>query len=348
MTSINEQTSNDNTEFLLLLLLLANTIYRRKLKNILRSLEKSIIGEVASNDVANLNKRKLKSLLNNVYSKIDDSYNNLNKALADDLLDIAKLSSETAIKSINNNIKFELLTNSVTVEQLKTLLNNDALFGAVSSEWWTRQSTSLKNKFADVLRSGILSGKSTSEIVKSLRENLNITNSKKVEALVRTSVASINNQSKLLVYQKNKDVFKGFQQISTLDSRTTDICIAYSGKMWDMDYNPIGHDLPYNDGVPRHWGCRSVIVPIIKSFKDLGLNIDEVPKTVRASIDGYVPQDITFEEFLKKKGIAFQNKTLGKERAKLFREGKITLLDLISSDGSRSLTLNEIRNNLHL
>jgi hypothetical protein len=51
-------------------------------------------------------------------------------------------------------------------------------------------------------------------------------------------------------------------------------------------------------------------------------------------MDGQVPEDITFKDFLEKKSKAFQDEVLGKGKAQLWREGKITLQQLLDQSGN--------------
>jgi hypothetical protein len=162
-------------------------------------------------------------------------------------------------------------------------------------------------------------------------------------SLVQTSVQTVANDARLATFKENSDLIKGVKQISTLDSHTSLICIAYSGGEWDLDGNPInGTTLPFNGGPPRHFNCRSVLVPITKTFRELGIPIDEPQPTTRASTDGPVSAKTTFDDFLKRKGQAFQDEVLGKGRADLWRTGKMTLSQLVNGEGN-PLTLEELR-----
>jgi hypothetical protein len=58
-------------------------------------------------------------------------------------------------------------------------------------------------------------------------------------------------------------------------------------------------------------------------------------------MDGQVPEDITFGAWLDKKGVTFQDKLLGKKRAQLWRDGKITLTQLVDFRGN-PLTLSQL------
>ena len=60
-------------------------------------------------------------------------------------------------------------------------------------------------------------------------------------------------------------------------------------------------------------------------------------------MDGQVAADLTFADFLKGKPASFADEMLGKGRAELWRDGKITLSKLLDQKGN-PLTLAELRN----
>jgi hypothetical protein len=81
---------------------------------------------------------------------------------------------------------------------------------------------------------------------------------------------------------------------------------------------------------------------VTKSFEELGLkDTKEIPPGTRASMNGQVPADITFDDFLIKKSETFQNKLLGAKRAQLWRDKKITLTQLVDFRGF-PLTLEQL------
>lgn len=127
------------------------------------------------------------------------------------------------------------------------------------------------------------------------------------------------------------------------------ICVSYSGAEWDKKKNPInGNKLAFvnpggsANGVPRHWNCRSVMLPITKTFRELGLDADEFPTSSRSATGGPVAADMTFDAFLKRKGDQFADELLGPGRAQLWRDKKITLQQLLDQSG-RPLTLKQLR-----
>lgn len=151
-------------------------------------------------------------------------------------------------------------------------------------------------------------------------------------ALSHTAVTAVSKQDRLEAFRANSDIISAIQQVSTLDNRTTDICIAYSDLTWDVTtLEPIGHSLPWAGGPPRHFNCRSVIVPVVKSPAELGVKTRaKIPDEVRATMDGQKSSSLTFTDWLKGKSENFQNEVLGVKKAQLFREGKLKLQDLIN------------------
>jgi hypothetical protein len=110
---------------------------------------------------------------------------------------------------------------------------------------------------------------------------------------------------------------------------------------WDLDGNKLTGTTVDFRAPPIHWNDRCVLSPIAKSFRDLGIPLDEpTDEGPRASADG--PVRTTFQDFLKRQSPTFIERVLGKQRAALFEAGKITVRDLISGTG-RELTLEELR-----
>ena len=58
-------------------------------------------------------------------------------------------------------------------------------------------------------------------------------------------------------------------------------------------------------------------------------------------MDGLVPENISFTQWFDTKNKSFQEKYLGESRYKLYKEGKITLSQLVNQKG-RTLTIKEL------
>jgi len=85
------------------------------------------------------------------------------------------------------------------------------------------------------------------------------------------------------------------------------------------------------------------MIPVLKTWRELGINMDELSDNTRASMEGQVT-DKTFADWLKRKtetDPTFADRTLGKGRAELWRNGKITMDQMIS--GGKPLSLAELK-----
>jgi hypothetical protein len=163
-----------------------------------------------------------------------------------------------------------------------------------------------------------------------------------VQHISVVSVELINLDNEVDVYDIEVDVDHSFI-VAGVIAHNCPICGALDGKRWtNVTNKPIGHSVPYSRPT-RHFKCRCSMVPVLKSWKELGIDLDELPDGTRASMDGQV-MDKDFSSWLKRKETTtpgFADRTLGKGRAELWRDGKITMDQMIS--GSRELSLAELR-----
>ena len=92
---------------------------------------------------------------------------------------------------------------------------------------------------------------------------------------------------------------------------------------------------------PAHFNCRSSTSPVTKSWRELGFDIDELPPATRASMNGQVPSDQTYDGFLRGQDKGFQEEVLGKRKAELFRGGLKT--DRFVDKSGKEYTLDQLR-----
>lgn len=77
-------------------------------------------------------------------------------------------------------------------------------------------------------------------------------------------------------------VLKGYQHLAALDETTCLECLRLDGTMVRAGRRP---------SFPLHEGCRCVVIPILKSWKELGFSLNEIPPGTRASSLGQIPAD---------------------------------------------------------
>ena len=178
-----------------------------------------------------------------------------------------------------------------------------------------------------VIQTGVVEGSTVQSLT---RDIVSVTNRHKrqAETLVRTSVNHISSEARSAVNQANDDIMKGEEWVSVLDSRTTIGCATLDGKILGFNEPPF---------TPRHWGCRSLRVPVLKDeYQEGGL------EGTRASIQGPVSAKRTYSGWLKDQSPEFQDQMLGKERGKLFRSGKIKL-DQFVDDNYNPVSLEQLK-----
>jgi hypothetical protein len=235
------------------------------------------------------------------------------------------------------------------------LVRDTLITGSPSADWWKRQAGDMTFRFGNEVRQGIAAAESNAQIIRRVRGAEGVPGlmdlaRHNAAALVQTSVQTVAGAARMETFERNDEIIKGYRQLSTLDSHTTPVCVAYSGKEWDLKKAPLGgHGLPFvnlpngsTTGTPRHWNCRSLITVIPKSFRELGLDVPDFQPSTRAASGGPVASSTTFEQFIDRKGKAFADDLLGPGRAELYRDGKISLTQLLDQHG-RPLTLAELR-----
>jgi SPP1 gp7 family putative phage head morphogenesis protein len=315
-----------------------------------------------------LQQKRLLKLSAIVADLIDQGVKDLRRTHDQALAEIAELEALWFQKAANRAVGVEIVTATLSRQQIRQIVSDTLIEGAPSKEWWAKIADSTRQAFVNTVRAGMAKGLPTDQIVEQLvgsgavPGNLAPTQ-RHVEALVRTSVQTVANQARLDLYAENNDVLKGIQWVATLDNRTTIICMGLHGKVWSLpDYEPVDHDMPF-PGPTAHWNCRSTQVAVFRSWRELaqsravpteaggrsdietlyernlieqGFSREEaagILRNARASMDGEVPRALTFDEWLSTKSKAFQDEMLGPGRAELWRSGKLTLTELLDQNG---------------
>jgi hypothetical protein len=310
----------------------------------LKELEKELIKKLAVSEVGSENvigktaerAEQVNTLIEAAKEVIDKYFENLQLEL--DLEGV----SESVVNSTADAIEIHAGIDAASLpatSYFKAVQSKVMIQHAPIADWWRGQAQDLAFRFAQQIRQGLSNAETNQQIISRIVGKAGAPGvmdiaRKNAASLVQTGVQAVANDARRQTFQANSDVINGLMQVSTLDGHTTDICIAYSGEQWNLQYEPInGSTLPFNGGCPRHFNCRSLEIPITKTFRELGVDMPEPKGTTKASSDGQISINTSFNDFLIRKGKAYQDKMLGPGRAELWREGKITLRDLLDSNG---------------
>ncbi len=237
-----------------------------------------------------------------------------------------------------------------------------------------------RKRIEEAIRTGWLEGESIDSIVRRIRGTrqlnfkdglLQITR-RQTEAVVRTAVNHFSNAARDEVWANNADIILGLRWTSVLDGRTTPICQSRDGEVAPVGDNTVPPGLPRLNPPgarpPAHAQCRSVMVAIIspegvvgtrpfvvdtrpakkrkvdfrKMSKDQGRSVNAVRTDWAVQRVGRLPAETTYEQFLKRQSVEFQNQVLGPARGRLFRKGELGLDDFVTNAGRR-YSLSELR-----
>jgi hypothetical protein len=309
-------------------------------------MEKELLRRLAEEPLSIGERAKLNTVIRDTDQIIDIAYSRLQADL--NVRGIAEMVSDTTAEALEVVLGSDAIA-LPTRDYFRSLASDILIQGAPSADWWRGQSENIKLKFSAQLRQGLANGETnqqiTSRIVgKSGAPGVMDIARRDAASLVHTSIQTVANDARRKTFQANDDVVKGIRQVSTLDGHTSLTCVAYSGESWNLEFEPLGpKKMPYNGGTPRHFNCRSVEVPITKTFRELGIDIDEPTGTTRASSSGQIDVNTSFNDYLDRMGLKYQNEVLGRGRADLWRKGKITLKDLVDGQG-RPVSLEALHN----
>lgn len=242
------------------------------------------------------------------------------------------------LRKYNKLAGFALFSHTLPQSAVDSLINTTLLEGATVNAWNRGLNIDQKARLEREIRLGVSLGE-TNELL-AARVARALSKSKRDAASIAvTAAGAIVSAVRQKFFEANADVIKAYKYQATLDTRTSALCRAYDGLMWDTNYEPIGHSYPFRQPrINTHFNCRSTIIPVIKGADEL----KNVPPATRSSMNGYVPQDINFNDWLKTQSPEVVEKTLGKGRAELFLQGKITMRDLITQQG-RELNLTQLK-----
>ena len=313
----------------------------RKILQVLSKADKDLVAQLSDLE-STMSIAEIDARLEGIRNIISASWDYAALDLENELAGLAEYEANHQEQVIRDSTPVELNIVSPSAETLIAAVESKPFEGKILKEWIQKLDEDSYTRIRDAVRMGIVEGESYGQITKRVigTKALNYTdgvtalNARQAQALISTAVAHTANEARQTFYGANDDLIKGVQWVSTLDARTTPICQSRDGTIYPVDSGP---------RPPAHFRCRSATTPILKSWKELGIDLEEAPSGTRASMDGQVPEAETYQTWLKKKSAAFQDEVLGPSRGKLFREGMP--LDRFVDQSGKEYTLKQLRSN---
>lgn len=259
--------------------------------------------------------------------------------------------------------------------QLRAIATSRPFQGKLLRDWARTMQQNDITRISSAIQIGMVQGETHNQIASRIfgQEQfgfsdgvLNATKNE-IQSVTRTAVQHIANAAREMFYADNSDIVEEEYFVATLDAKTTIICMANDGKTFPRGKGP---------QPPLHWNCRSVRVALLTNSlagerpakpvleqelldnyaKINGISTvssrDDLPRGYKTSFDkwsareirkmiGTVPASTNYNTWLANQSNAFQNETLGITKAKLYRDGNLTLDKFIDRAGNE-LTLRDL------
>lgn len=311
--------------------------------DILDRLQRELVARLAdpSRELTDFTKARLQALLREVTSVVDNYYQRAQGELDLTLNSISQTLSTHVADLLDAHVTATVGAATLPSETfMARLAANSLVMGGPAAEWWQRLSLDAAFKLNNAIRQGIVQGETNAQIIARVtgtRTSPGVMDIARTNAaaVVQTATMTVANDARLATFQKNADVVTALKWLATIDGHTCERCIARSDLTWSNDdaHTPIDHAIPF-ENPPIHFNDRCVLVPVTATFAELGIDLPEPKPGQRASSEGPVSSTTSFADWLSRRSVAQQDEQLGPGRAQLWRDGKITLQQLLNVDGN--------------
>lgn len=283
---------------------------------------------------------RLATLINDISILNAKGFDDLNVNSIADIVAFAEDELAFVVKATGQHVNVSLNTPAFgQVEQAITSAGMDAPIGPEKismRDAFDTFSSKKASEIQQVISDGFLDGRTTDQIARDLA-SLSDRQRSQVKTLVRTSTNHAANQVHKAFSEANSDVLLGDEWVATLDSNTTLICGGRDGMIFPIGEGPFP---------PAHFNCRSLRISKVKdefAVDDTGTKRPEVG----ADGPGQVTGQTKFDGWLRRQPADFQDEyfsrfTNGKQKAALFRRGKLGIQQFRDEDGV-NFTLDQLR-----
>jgi len=283
-------------------------------------------------DIATVSPARLDQIIAEVAEEIKSQSEEYEKSVVDEMLEFIGYESEFNVNLLENAaaavavtapalaiLQAAMLLRRMPLEPDRSYTINEAL-----QEYSGRKS----RQIVQTIRDGVTLGQTSEEITSNIK-NLTKLQQRQAATLARTVTNYTSVQAREVVMRENPDITNSYKWIATLDGRTSLICASRDQQIFkESNESP---------KPPAHFNCRSTIAPVVE-----GDSADQFRAALGDSGAQQVSKSTRYETWLRRQSRAFQTEVLGVTRAKLFREGRISIGRFVDSQGA-TLTLDQLR-----
>lgn len=356
MPSVNELLQDEVLRHRVMLSRYENGVIRKML-GILNRADSSIFADLAERldamSGASFSMERLQSMLFSIRVLTSTAVDSISRVLVGDLKALTDYEAAYQSKILDIFTPFKVHIAAVDTAQVYAAAMAQPFQGTLLKPALEDVGVRRLGKIQQTVAQGFVEGRTNAQVITQLRgtraagyaDGLMQQSRRDVAAIVQTAAAHTAAFARDAVMTANSDLIKAIRWSATPDNRTTEICRLRDGLLYDPDtHEGIDHAIPWLGGPGNaHWNCRSAAIPVMKSNEELGFDVPELDiKGTRASMDGQVPRETTYMDWITKQSAARQDDILGPTRGALLRSGGLNPRDMYDAKGNW-LTLEELR-----
>lgn len=311
--------------------------------------------------------RRLQSLLKSLRATRLKAWDQVDEVWLEELQAVAVAEPKAIDGALKTVVPVVLETQLPSTNLLKSLVKTHPFEGKVLRQWSKDIRRADIDRIESQIRIGLVQGESSQAIARRVvgtvsrrgRDGVTEITRRQAQAITRTAVNSFTNAAKREFYKENASVFAEELYVATLDARTTPICRSLDGETYRVGEGPIP---------PLHFNCRSLRVGVLDGeaigrrparafterqlLREYSRDSGHRPVTSRGQLGrghkgafdrfaaarmreltGTVPAKVSYQTWLGRQSVAFQDDVLGRTRGRLFRRGKLTLDRFVNRQG---------------
>lgn len=340
MPTVNEELADSAARHTVYLTRWATGTYRRQLNlidNAIADLTYKL--NIRPPATGTLTEARLIAMLEESKKISAELYSAINSAVNGEFKELAAYESRFQVNAIQSAYPIELALTAIPPAQLYSAAMSQPFRGAVLKDWWSSQSAGFRNEVDRAIRMGYVEGESLSQITARFK-TLEDKAKRDMESVIRTATNHMASVARKNMVLENADIFAYEEWSSTLDGRTSAICIHLDGKRF-----PLGK----GQYPPAHFNERSSRIPVTKTWKELGFDdmdeneplsnrpfvadkrrVKDIPKSERDALIG-TSSAKTYSEFAKTQPLSFFQDVAGDYRGELAKNGELPLKALVKN-----------------
>lgn len=318
---------------------------------------------------------RMQKLLKGLKSIRTTTWHEVNTAWVKEVLDVAGITAESLNAATLAATPTLIETIMPSAGLLKSIATSRPFEGRTLREWSRTIMQEDLRRIENAVRVGMVTGEDSATIARRIvgtvglkgTDGLTEITRRQANAITRTAVNFIAAEARAEFTNANAHLFDRELYVATLDSRTTPVCRGHDGHIFPRGKGP---------RPPLHFQCRSLRVPtfdvdvigdrparphteriLLREYaRREGIPTPAsraaLPRGTKGAYDAFarariremtqrIPGKTSYQKWLKTQSHEFQDDVLGKTKAKLFRDGGLTLDKFVNRQGDE-LTLAQL------